>query len=158
MSIDQINIHKDLVNLWEEENIKGLRAEQIIKIFECAILAVERRCLDTLSSITVQVVLDRILHKGFEKFPILSTVTVGPTGLNLSSLNHKSENYNTEEIIEALRYLLVGFLTIIGNITSEVLTSPLHKELMKVTRESALTILEVESLHTLNSVKKRGER
>lgn len=158
MSIDQSNAHKDFVNLWEEKNVQGLRAEQIIKIYGSAILAVERRCLDTLSSVTVQVVLDRVLHEGLVKFPLLSNVTIEPMGLNLSGLNQNNGNFKLEEISDALRYLLVEFLTVIGNITSEVLTVPLHKELMEVTRESALTILEVQSLRTLNTAKKRGER
>lgn len=158
MSVEQTNPHKEIVHLWEEKNLQGPGPEQVIKIYGSAILAVEQRCLDTLSSVTVQVVLDRVLHEGLENYSLLSTITIGPKGLNLSGLNHKNENYKLEEITESLRYLLIEFLTVIGNITSEVLTTPLHKELMEVTHESALTILEVQNLHTLNTAKKRGER
>lgn len=158
MSIDHINNHKEQVKLWEERNAPDLRDEQIIKIFENAILTVERRCLVTLSNITVQVVLDRVLHEGHLKYPPLSFITVELEGLNFSGLNHHSENYKIEEMKDALRYLLIEFLTVIGNITSDVLTLPLHKELMEVTPESALKIQEVQNLRPMNTIKKRGER
>lgn len=158
MSDESKKSHRDVVKIWEEKNVRGLRSDQILKIFGTAILAVEHRCLETLSQVTVEVILDRVLHEGLDKFPLLSNVTIEAGGLNLSGLDRKVENLNPEAVTETLSYLLIEFLTVVGNITSEVLSVPLHKELMKVTRETALNVLEVQNLRALNSTKKRGER
>jgi len=152
LKADQNNTHKELVNLWEEKNTKDLRDEQLIQVYGGAFQALESWCLATLSRVTINVVIDRVLHLGSEKFPILSLITIEPSGLSLKGLIQNIKNYKTEEIREAFSYLLVEFLTVIGNITSNVLTASLHKELMEVTTESALQILEVQNLRS-----KRGK-
>lgn len=158
MKADQNNTHKELVNLWEEKNTKDLRDEQLTQVYGSAFQAIERCCLATLSRVTINVVIDRVLHLGSEKFPILSLVEIDLSGFSLKGLIQNIKNYKTEEIKEAFSYLLVEFLTVIGNITSDVLTASLHKALMKVTSESALEILEVQSLRSINSAdKKRGQ-
>ena len=155
---EQSNPHKVLVDLWEEQNTKDLQDEQLIQVYGAAFQSIERSCLSTLSIVTIKVVIDRILHLGSEKYSILSLATFEASGLSLKGLNQNNKNYKTEELKDALSYLLVEFLTVIGNITSDVLTTKLHNKLMEVTKESALNVLEVQNLHEMNSVKKRGER
>ncbi len=158
MTLNQNSAHRDIVILWEEKNIKDLGTDQAIQVFGNALQTIERRCLITLSSVTVQVVLDRIIHQGIEKFPLLVEVTLESTGLNFSSIHQKKEHYNAHEINNAFRYLLIELLTVIGNITSEVLTAPLHKELMEVTSASALKVHDVQNLRPMNTAKKKGEK
>jgi len=158
MKADQNYTHKELVNLWEDKNTTDLRDEQLIQVYASAFHAIESCCLATLSRVTISIVTDRVLHLGSEKHPILSLVTIEPSGLSLKGVVQNIKNYKTEELRGALSYLLVEFLTVIGNITSDVLTQSLHKELMKVTSESALNVQEVQSLRAVNSdKKKRGE-
>jgi hypothetical protein len=76
-------------------------------------------------------------------------------GYNFNHLHSKSEQYKSEEIRDALRYLLAEFLNILGNITANVLISPLHKTLMEVTRERSLMFAEVQNLHPIKTG--RGE-
>ncbi|MDO9182815.1 MAG: hypothetical protein Q7U04_10425 [Bacteriovorax sp.] len=156
--LDQNKTHKELVRLWENQNTIDLRAEQLVQVYAGAFQAIESRCLATLSRVTINVVIDRVLHIGSEKFQILSLITIEPSGLSLKNLIQNIKKYKTEEIRNALSYFLVEFLTVVGNITSDVLTASLHKKLVEVTRESALSILEVQSLRSINSTnKKRGE-
>jgi hypothetical protein len=157
MTSNQNSTHKAIVSLWEEKNIKNLRTDQAIQVFGNAIQMIERRCLITLSTVTVYVVLDRIIHQGIEKFPLLIEITIEDGSLNLTKIYQKKNHYELKEINNAFRYLLIELLTVIGNITSEVLSAPLHKELMEVTSESALQVLEVQSLKP-NATKKRGEK
>lgn len=140
----QDNAHEELISLWEEQNIKGLRNEQLIQLYGSAFGAIERRCLATLSSVTINVVIDRVLHLGSKKYSFFSLVTIEPSGLSLKGLMQKNENYKTEELRDGLTYLLLEFLTVIGNITSDVLNESLHKELMEVTSESVLNRLELQ--------------
>lgn len=157
MNVNHIT-HKELVSLWEEQNTKDLRKDQLTQLYEIAFQAIERRCLATLSKITLEVVLDRVIHLGSEKFPLLSEVTLEPTGLSLKGLNQKNNNYKTDELKVGLSYLMREILTVIGKITSDVLSESLHKELMKITCESALNVEKDQNLRTVNSEKKnRGE-
>ena len=156
MTSNSNSTHQDIVSLWEEKNIKGLCRDQAIQVFQNALQALQQRCLVTLSNITLQVILDRIIHQGIEEFPLLMEINLELDGLNFSNLHQKKDHFELSEINKAFRYLLIETLTIIGNITSEVLTAPLHKELMEVTIESALKVHEVQSLRSMNSIKKRG--
>lgn len=155
MKDDHYITHQELVTLWEEKNTKGLQDEQLIHLYGAGFDAIEKRCLATLSNVTINVVLDRILHEGIEKYPVLKGVILKSSGISLKAFNEKNKYFKTEELIEALSYLLVELLTVIGNITSDVLTSSLHKELINVTYESSQKELDVQSLHIVNSEKKR---
>lgn len=156
MTLNQNSAHQNIVSIWEEKNIKNLSTDQAIHVFGNALQKIEHRCLVTLSSVTVHVVLDRIIHGGIEKYPILKDVTIEVDGLNFKNIFQKKDHYEIKEINNAFRYLLIEFLTVIGSITSEVLTAPLHKELMEVTSESVLEVLEVQGLVVMNIAKKRG--
>lgn len=139
--------HDEVVQIWEEKNSKGLGSQELARLFSAAIRRIEQRSLVTLSSITIRVVVDRALHESREKFPILSVVTVDPSGLNCSELISQSQPYTPEQIGEALRYLLIELLNVIGSITADVLTAPLHKELMEVTYEHAPESPEIRKLN-----------
>jgi hypothetical protein len=67
MTVDQNYLHLKQINLWEEMNTQGLRPDQLVEIFGIAITAIEQRSLLTLSGITVQVVMDRVLQESREK-------------------------------------------------------------------------------------------
>lgn len=134
----QDNAHQELIILWEKQNTKDLSNEQLVQLYGSAFGAIERRCLATLSSVTINVVIDRVLNLGSIKYPFFSLLTIEPSGLSLKGLSQKNNNYTTEELKDGLSYLLVEFLTVIGNITSDVLSESLHKELMKVTSQNVL--------------------
>lgn len=156
MPLSKENTHQELVRLWEDKNINNLSTDQIIQVYGCALLAIEQRCLATLSSVTIHVVLDRIIYQGLERFPFFKEISLEPTGLSLNNFIQKKELYDLKDINTAFRYLVVELLTVIGNITSEVLTVALHRELMEVTSERALKVLDVQILRPGNAVKKRG--
>lgn len=134
----QDNAHKELITFWVEQNTRGLRNEQLVQLYGSAFGAIERRCLTTLSSVTINVVIDRVLNLGSKKYPFFSLLTIEASGLSLKGLLAQNENYKTEELRDGLSYLLAEFLTVIGNITSDVLSESLHKELMKVTSQNVL--------------------
>jgi len=140
----QDNAHKELISLWEKQNTKGLRNEQLMQLYASAFGAIERRCSATLSSITINVVIDRVLHLGAKKYPFFSLLTIEPSGLNFKRLIQKNENYKSEELRNGLNYFLAEFLTVIGHITSEVLSESLHKELREVIRENVLNGHELQ--------------
>ena len=66
MKADQKHTHKELVNLWEEKNTKDLSDEQLLQVYGNAFQSIESCCLASLSRVTVNVVIDRVLHIGSE--------------------------------------------------------------------------------------------
>lgn len=79
---------------------------------------------------TLTLILDRVLHESQEKFSLLSEATIKSNSLSFEKLHHL---HKPEELLVPVRYLLVELLTVLGRITADILTIPLHKELLKVT-------------------------
>lgn len=126
------DVHSAFVQTWENNTNTGLSKVNRARLFEQAIHAVEKRSCVTLSNITLLVILDRVLHNCTEKYPVLSEVFLGAHSLNFQKLQNL-EDKKLDEFIEALRYLLTELLRILARITADILTIPLHSELLKVT-------------------------
>lgn len=123
-----MDIHDKIVAELEGRHEK-LSPEERVLLLQKVILAVELRASVTLSQVTMLVVLDRVLRQSLEKFPVLSSVTSS----NLINFKNLDTHKNPEELSTALRFLLLELLRVIGRITADILTTPLHQELIKVT-------------------------
>lgn len=128
----QSDIHLQLVDSWEKNNANGLSADKQAQLFGKAVHAVEQRTLLTLSSATLMVILDRVLKQSKKKYPMLSDIKIEAKGMNFDPLINSKE-HKSEDLLEGLRYLLVELLGVLGSITADILTPPLHRELFKVT-------------------------
>ncbi len=124
--------HGEQVEAWDKKNCENLSSDAIVQIFTLALIAIHKRSLVTLSSVTVLVVADRALHVSKEKFPLLSEITIEPTGFNLTNLVRIGVSPAPQEMRDSLEHLLIEFLNVLGNITADVLTAPLHAELKKL--------------------------
>lgn len=133
MTIHRNSSHSEQVEAWGKKNCENLSSEAIVQIFLLALIAIHKRSLVTLSSVTVLVVADRALHVSKEKFPLLSEITIDPNGFNLTGLLRSGFSPVPQELRNSLEHLLIEFLNVLGNITADVLTAPLHAELKKVT-------------------------
>lgn len=129
-------IHANLVDHWYNKNAKGLTPEKLVQLYEQGIHAVKLRSLVTLSNVTLLVVLERALHESTEKFPILSEINADSEKIDLSSTIRENGHHKPEEVQAALRHLLVEILNVLGNITADILTAPLHSELMKISSDT----------------------
>lgn len=133
MTLPQEDKHSMLVEDWTKKNASAISADQHVLLLEKALQAIEQRALMTLSNVILMVILDRVLHQGKEKFPLLSEAKLDNKNLISFDLVRTNKNHKSEKIIEALQYLLVDLLRVLGRITAEILTAPLHQELLKVT-------------------------
>jgi hypothetical protein len=121
------DIHAKAVSNWLEVRGGNLSPDQKVKLLKKAILAIEVRAAVTLSSLTLMVVLDRILRQSKEKLPLLAGVTIEDRVLNFQALATAGRE---AEAADALAYLLAELLRVLGRLTAEILTTSLHKELM----------------------------
>jgi hypothetical protein len=121
--------HAACVDAWMASATPGLAPGQLLHAFETAFVALWRRAHITLGDVTLTAIVDRVLYGTAERFPMLAPLRVGPGGLEFHELHQRASGLDGPELAEGLRCALVEFLTVLGNLTAEILTPALHAEL-----------------------------
>jgi hypothetical protein len=111
---------------------EALPSEQSIAAFDEAFSAVWRRAHRTLGAVTLTAILDRVLYNAAEQFPLLSVLEADATGLDCEELRKSVATYPRQQLMEGLRFILLEFVTVLGNLTDEILTPALHEELVNI--------------------------
>jgi hypothetical protein len=133
--VEEHNDHSACVNAWMDRSAKGLPPERLIQLFEQGFAAMWRRAHRTLGDVTLTAIADRVLHRAAEQFPTFSALKVDATGLQCKELRERAGSLQHDQLAEGMRFVLVEFLTVLGNLTADVLTPALHSELSKVAPE-----------------------
>ena len=69
--------------------------------------------------------------------PLLESLEMEPGGINCRLLHESANSESKGELTKGIRFVLVEFFVVIGNLTAEVLTPALHSELSKVSFQAA---------------------
>lgn len=130
--------HAASVDAWLASAAKGLSAEELLRLLDAAFGALWQRTRTTLGEVTLTAIADRVLHNAAEAFPAFSALEVEPaSGIRFGSLAAQCGEAPVAELRAGLRMVLVEFLTVLGNLTAELLTVELHSLLGGVTLEGA---------------------
>ncbi len=124
--------HAERVDRWLAQAAKGLSEEGRLLLFEQAVGALWRRAHVTLGEITLGAVTERVLYFATEKYPFLSPVKVEQDGVHFERLEESLSSHGHAAITEAFRFVLIELLSVLGNLTDEIITPSLHSELSKV--------------------------
>jgi hypothetical protein len=120
--------HRAVVGSWLQRAAhRGSVASQI-EAFEHAFARMWQRSRLTLGEVTLTAIVDRVLHTANEQFPFLASVAVDASGLRCQELRSHA-GVPEDQVSAALRFVLVEFLTVLGNLTAQILTPALHAEL-----------------------------
>ena len=122
--------HHVVVSGWLQRAARGDTTEALIRAFEEAFAALWQRSLLTLGEITLTAIVERVLHVATKRFPVLGSLKVEASGLNCQELRGRTD-LRIDQISEAIPFVLVEFLTVLGKLTAEILTPALHAELSK---------------------------
>jgi hypothetical protein len=122
--------HAAYVDAWLEGAANAAPPAQLVTLFEGALSVLWRRAEVTLGEVTLTAIVDRILYTASEKHPFLSTLTIEKAGISFDRFREQGAQH--ANLREAVRLVLVEFLTVIGHLTDEILTPALHAELSKV--------------------------
>ncbi|HEX2881724.1 MAG TPA: hypothetical protein VHO25_19500 [Polyangiaceae bacterium] len=106
--------------------------EMLVEFFDEGFAAMWLRAHRTLGDITLTAITDRVLRSAAERFPAFSALTVDGSGLQCKDLRERAAGSTHDQVADGMRFVLVEFLTILGNLTANVLTPALHAELSKV--------------------------
>jgi hypothetical protein len=125
--------HAAQVDAWLTRSAKDLPPEDLLQLFEKALGALWARTTTTLGEVTLTAIADRVLYNASEKFPLFSSLEVEPTGgIQFRALRARIGSVRVAELKEGVRFVLVEYLTVLGNLTAEILTPELHSALSNV--------------------------
>jgi hypothetical protein len=121
--------HGACVHAWLERTTRALPPGQLPLAFERALNAVWKRAERILGDMTLTAIADRVFYTAVERFPFLASIEVSAGGVRCEALAARPEARDPLVLIPGLRFLLVEFLTVLGNLTADILTPALHSEL-----------------------------
>jgi hypothetical protein len=121
--------HGSCVDAWFERAAKGVPVEQLIAEFEAAFTALWRRAHQTLGDVTLAAIADRVLYVAAEQHPAMSALELDVTGVRWDVFRQRAATLPPEQLVEGVRFVLIEFLTVLGKLTGEVLSAPLHAQL-----------------------------
>jgi hypothetical protein len=123
--------HGACVDAWMERGAKGLPPDRLLLAFEWTFAALWQRAHQTLGDVTLTAIVDRVIYVSVEQYPVLSSLKLEAVGLRCGELHHRASSLDGDQLAQGVRFVLVEFLTVLGNLTAEILTPALHAELSK---------------------------
>jgi len=84
--------------------------------------AIRERAHRTLGDVTLTAIVDRVLLEAAERFPMLTALTLNATRLRDEDLQERAVHFGQGHLEEAIRFVLVELLRVLGHLTAEVLT------------------------------------
>ena len=148
--------HVGCVDAWFERAAKGVLTDQLMVAFEAAFTALWRRAHQTLGDVTLAAIIDRVLYVAAEQHPVMSVLELDTTGVRWDAFRERAASLPAEQLVEGVRFVLLEFLTVLGKLTGEVLSAPLHAELEAQARSGTLADEASDSGHAASS-KANGE-
>ena len=127
--MEELNDHGALVERWLEQAMKSVPPGGRSACLEVALGALWRRARRTLGEVTLGAVTSRVLFFAATKYPFLPKAAVGADGVRFEAAEKAFAAVEEETAVEAFRFVLVEFLSVLGNLTDEVITPSLHSEL-----------------------------
>ena len=86
----------------------------------------------TLGEVTLSAIAERVLYNASEKFTFFSSMTVElPKGFHGADLADRVAQVPQAELIAGIRYVVLELITVLGNLTAEIVTPELYAELLK---------------------------
>lgn len=125
--------HETFVNAWlATAAAKDSSTEQLLQLFEEAFAAMWTRAHIILGDVTLAAILDRVVYSAAAQHTPLSALRVGSSGLQFGPFRDQARALPPAQIEAALRTTLVEFLSVLGNLTAEILAPALYDALSRV--------------------------
>jgi hypothetical protein len=128
------NIHSRRIDEWMKHAASMARDQRAVA-FEKALTALWRRTYSALGDITVSAILNRVLYEASGKYSILGSLKLDSDGINFTEFRVQAASCGDRELSEAIQFVLVELLTVVGNLTAEILTPALHSELSRTLKD-----------------------
>ena len=119
--------HQAVVAAW----LRRVPAEPpaLLEAFEATFATLWRRTRLTLGDVTLTAIVERVLHVARTRFPVLDALELGDDALRWRV--PPAPQLGRERLAEAIEFVLVELLTVLGNLTADIITHALHAELAR---------------------------
>lgn len=125
--------HGRVVDAWLTRAPPNVAVNTLLRMFEAALGALWNRTSTTLGEVTLIAITDRVLYDAARRFPPFASLKVTGAGVvDFGELKEHASALGDAELRSGIRFMLVEFLTVLGNLTAELLTEELHAELSRV--------------------------
>jgi hypothetical protein len=105
--------HDAFVAAWIERATAGRSSHQLVELLELALNALHKSARKMLGEVTLAAIIDRVLYNAAERL-------------------EQSRPPDEAATRDGLRFVIIELLTVLGNLTAEILTPALHKELSQL--------------------------
>jgi hypothetical protein len=123
------NDHRACVEAWMVRAARDLPPERLIQAFEQGFGALWQRALQTLGDVTLTAIADRVIFNAAERYPVFAGLRSEMTALQWQELRDSVGSTQRDDVAAGIRFVLVEFLTVLGNLTANILSPSLHTEL-----------------------------
>ena len=127
--------HEAVVEAWLRSSVPAGRE---LDALQRALDALWQRARATLGEVTLTAIAERALYDAAERYPAFSSIDVDTNGIRCDKLRPGAVSMTADELREATNFVLVTLLTVLGNLTGEILTPALHDALARVTMMPSL--------------------
>src|SRR5579859_4953152 len=126
--------HARFVTEWWAERAPGLSPAGMVALFDLALSALWRRARRTLGEVTLGAIVERVLATSSELHPLLAGVRYDHGRISSEELRRHATELSEEALRTAFSAVLADWLTVIGNLTAEILTPALRATLSEIPR------------------------
>ena len=124
--------HAAFIAGWLGPRAAGRSGGELLKLLDAAMSTLYRTAGLTLSHVTLQAVAERVAVHTRERFPAFEGLEVTKSGLSTGRMRKKSNGEPAAEIAQLVEFVLTEFLTVLGNLTADILTPRLHAALTRM--------------------------
>ena len=122
------DVHSAAVTAWLAHGADR-DAPSLLRGLESALRALWSRAQPTLGEVTLVAILDRVFYDTGDRFPGLQKLAAGFGGIEFESLRRGTDSLTVAQLVPWIRFVLEEFLTVLGNLTAEILSPALHAAL-----------------------------
>lgn len=124
--------HEAFIDAWLDRVGDDRAASSWIDLLERALGALYSSAVRTLGVVTLNAICDRVLYEAVRQDPALSSLRIEALRVITTELRTRAELADPQRARTALRFVLLEHLTVLGNLTAEILTPSLHHELTRL--------------------------
>lgn len=128
----QKNDHVARVSAWFKQAAKNAPAADVCALFESAWGGLWRRAESAVGEIVLESIGGVIHADGEAKYSFLAPLRLGKADVSCKPLLESADALEKHELQEGLCFMLVEFLTVLGDLTDQILTPGLYAELARI--------------------------
>lgn len=91
----------------------------------------------TLGEVTLAAIVDRVVRSAVDRYPDLAALYVDSDGVQCSALRRRIDSVEPASIEGGLPFIVEEFLTVLGDMTADILTPALQAELIVLDARAA---------------------